>query len=130
MADLNESILSSVKKLLNLPEAYTDFDEDIVLHINSALDTIQQLGVGPIEHYEIESKANLWSEFIGDVKFINFVKTAVWLDVRLVFDPPTTSFQIESFQKRLEQLHWRLRVQADKTRPIPVVVVVVDPEIL
>ena len=129
MADLNDSILSSVKKLLNLPEEYTDFDEDIILHINSALDTIQQLGVGPLEHYEIEDKDNLWSEFIGDVKFINFVKTAVWLDVRLVFDPPSTSFQIESFQKRLDQLHWRLRVQADKTRPIPVLVIV-DPELL
>lgn len=129
MADPNDSILSSVKKLLNLPEEYTDFDEDIILHINSALDTIQQLGVGPLEHYEIEDKDNLWSEFIGDVKFINFVKTAVWLDVRLVFDPPSTSFQIESFQKRLDQLHWRLRVQADKTRPIPVLVIV-DPELL
>lgn len=130
MADLDDSILTSIKKLLNLPEDYTDFDEDIVLHINSALDTIQQLGVGPLEHYEIENKDNKWSEFIGDVKFINFVKTAVFLDVRLVFDPPATSFQIDSFQKRLEQLHWRLRVQADKTRPVPVLLVIVDPEIL
>ena len=30
-----ESILTSIKKLLGIAEAYTQFDADIIMHINS-----------------------------------------------------------------------------------------------
>ena len=40
------SILNTIKKMLGLDANYTTFDTDIIVHINSALMTLTQLGVG------------------------------------------------------------------------------------
>ena len=44
-----DSILTSVKKLLGLTEEYTAFDADLIMHINSVLMILRQMGVGPQE---------------------------------------------------------------------------------
>lgn len=131
MADTDGSILDDVKKLLNLPVDDESFDSELIVLINSAFGTLHQLGVGPLEEFEIADKSTKWSAFIADTKHIQSVKSAVWIDVKLVFDPPPTSFGILNYEKRLEQLQWRLRAEADKTGLLPtLVVLVVDPEIL
>ena len=40
------SILNSVKKLMGLTEEYKQFDEDLIIHINSVFAILYQLGVG------------------------------------------------------------------------------------
>lgn len=107
---MTDSILTSTKKVLGLEEAYTVFDPDILLHINSVFATLAQLGIGPPEGFAIEDKTALWSEFLGDDKRLNSVKTYVYLRVRLLFDPPTTSYMIESMNAQLKELEWRLNV--------------------
>lgn len=52
-----DSILTSVKKLLGLTEEYTAFDADLIMHINSVLMILRQMGVGPQEGFGI-SDAN------------------------------------------------------------------------
>ena len=42
-----ESILETIKKLLGPDSSYEVFDEDIIIHINTALADLTQLGVGP-----------------------------------------------------------------------------------
>ena len=42
-----DSILTSVKKLLGLTEEYAAFDTDLIMHINSVLMILNQMGVGP-----------------------------------------------------------------------------------
>ena len=111
MAD--DSILNTTKKLLGIEPDYTAFDLDIITHINSVFTTLQQLGVGPEDSFFISDATPTWSDFIGDEKNINSVKTYVGLRVRLLFDPPTTSFAIESFQNQLKELEWRLNVQVE-----------------
>ena len=44
---MEESILISIKKLLGITKDDTDFDTDIIIHINSVLAVLSQLGVGP-----------------------------------------------------------------------------------
>lgn len=110
----DDSILTSIKKLLNIPEEDTDFDTDIIIHINSAFATLHQLGVGPTDGFWIEDASKHWHEFIGDVRYIQSVKTAVYYEVRLAFDPPATSFGITAFQGQLEQLKWRLTIAVDR----------------
>ena len=39
-----DSILTSVKKLLGLTEEYTAFDADLIMHINSVLMILRQMG--------------------------------------------------------------------------------------
>lgn len=113
MALNQESILDSIKTLLNIVPEDTSFDEEIKIHINSAFSTLHQLGVGPTTAYAIESSAEKWGAFIGDRTEINSVKTYVYYEVRLAFDPPVTSFGISSFERMREELGWRLRIAVD-----------------
>lgn len=121
---MNSSILTSVKKTLGIAEEYTAFDEDIIMHINSVFSTLNQIGLGPAEGFEIIDKTAVWSDFLGIDKRLNSVKTYVYLRVRLMFDPPSTSYLIASMEKQAEQIEWRLNVQREETAwvdPNPVV---------
>ena len=114
---MEESILTSTKKILGLDEAYTVFDLDIITHINAAFTILHQLGVGPPEGYSIEDKTPRWSDFTlvdGTETSIHLVKTYIYLKVRSLFDPPTTSFLIEATEKQIEQAEWRLNVAREE----------------
>lgn len=106
---MESSILNSIKKLLGITVEYTHFDPDIVMQINSAFSTLNQLGVGPEEGFSIEDSSAVWTDFIQDDR-LNFVKTYIQLKVRLAFDPPTSSALMESFNRQLDELTWRLSI--------------------
>lgn len=110
---MSDSILTSVKKVLGIAEEYTAFDPDIVLHINSVFSTLNQLGIGPEVGFAIEDKEDLWSDFLGNDIRLNSVKTYVCLRVRLLFDPPATSFVQDSMKRQIEELEWRLNVHRE-----------------
>ena len=42
-----ESILTSIKKLLGIPEEYTHFDPDLIIHINSVFMALIRLKALP-----------------------------------------------------------------------------------
>ena len=110
-----ESILMSIKKLLG-DSAWSDhFDPDIIMHINSVFMILTQLGVGPAEGFSIEDDTAVWTDFIQDVKKLESVKTYVYLKVKLAFDPPLSSAVIESMNRLINELEWRLNVAAEST---------------
>lgn len=109
-----QSILDSTKKVLGVPADYDAFDVDIIMHINSVLATLQQLGVGPAEGFMIEGKEETWEEYLQGNINLNPVKTYVYLRVRLLFDPPTTSYLINALEKQKEELEWRLNVKREE----------------
>ena len=108
-----ESILTSIKKLLGPEEEYEYFDKDIIIHINSALMVLTQLGVRPSDGFFITDSSAVWTDFLGDTKKLEAVKTYVYLKVRLVFDPPSSSAVIESINRTISELEWRLNVAAE-----------------
>lgn len=109
-----DSILTSIKKMLGITAEYTHFDPDIIMHINTVFLTLAQLGVGPSDGYSIEDDYATWSDFLpeGDKRF-EAVKTYIYLKVRLVFDPPTSSAVIEAINRSIAELEWRLNVAAE-----------------
>lgn len=109
-----DSILTSIKKLLMLDESYEHFDKDIIMHINSVLATLTQLGVGPPEGFSISDKNATWSDFIGDAKNLEAVRSYVYLKVRLLFDPPTSSALIDSINRQASEYEWRININADR----------------
>ena len=113
---LETSILKTIKQMLGIEPSVTHFDEEIKVGINSAFADLHQLGVGPDDAFVIIDDQATWAQFIGSVKNIDSVKTYVYLSVRLVFDVPTTSFVIQSFEKRKEELGWRLNVELEGVR--------------
>lgn len=110
---VGESILLSVKKILGIEPDYTHFDPDIIIHINTVLSVLHQLGVG--EHpYAITDSNDMWSDFLGEEnKQLNDVKTYVALRVRLIFDPPTSSAMMEAINQTIKELEWRINVTVD-----------------
>lgn len=116
MAEVEDSILNTTKKLLGFDADYTAFDTDIIIHINSTFTLLQQLGVGPETGFLIVDDKTTWSEFIGDETIINAVRSYMYLRVRLMFDPPATSYLIESIRKQATELEWRLNVQMEGVR--------------
>lgn len=113
---MEDSILTSVKKMLGPEESYEHFDQDIITHINSALATLTQLGVGPEDGFVIEDKTATWTDFISSDKLLKLVPTFVYLKVRLGFDPPTTSAVLEAFERQAKEYEWRINVAAERDK--------------
>lgn len=112
-----ESILTSIKKLLGIDEEYEHFDSDIIMHINSALMTLTQLGIGPAEGYSILSKLETWQNFLGDTASLEAVKQYIFIDVKLAFDTSTTSnATLEALNRKKEELVWRLLIQRESMK--------------
>ena len=112
-----ESILTSIKKLLGIEESYEHFDRDIIMHINSVLATLTQLGVGPARGFSISDKTATWSDFLGDATNLDAVKSFIYIKVRLLFDPPTVAAVLESMNRQASEYEWRLNVGAETTLP-------------
>lgn len=112
---MSTSILESTKKALGVSEDYHVFDSDILMHINTTFSTLTQLGLGPAEGFSIEDVDATWDTLLrGDAR-LNNVKTYVYLKVRLLFDPPTTSYLLQAIQDQIKELEWRINT-AQETR--------------
>jgi hypothetical protein len=107
---MEQSILTSTKKILGIAEDYTVFDLDIITHINTAFSTLTQLGVGPATGFMINDATEVWTDFIEEDLQYNAVKSYVFLRVRALFDPPQTSYLISATERQIQELEWRLNV--------------------
>lgn len=108
-----ESILTSIKKLLGIEENCEHFDTDIIIHINSVFINLTQIGVGPPDGFRITDKTTTWDEFIKDGQNLDSIKTYVYLKVKLIFDPPMSSIVIESINRLISELEWRLNISVE-----------------
>lgn len=105
------SILTSIKKLLMIDEDYEQFDADIIMHINTVLLILTQMGIGPAEGFSITSKEETWDDFLGeDLSKLQMVKTYIGLRVRLIFDPPLSSSVIEVINQTIKELEYRMYI--------------------
>lgn len=114
---LEEKILSSIKKLLGLNDGVTVFDTDIVIHINTVFANLTQMGVGPQDDegknigFRISTGNEVWGDFTDDDILIDNVKTYVYIKVKMIFDPPTSSALIDAYNAQAKELEWRLYTQ-------------------
>ena len=108
-----DSILSSVKKLLGIEEAYEHFDVDIILHINSAFSILAQLGAGPPEGFTINDSSAVWEDFFPNSVLLNMVKTYIFAKVKMLFDPPTSGATMESMTNMISEYEFRIRAEVD-----------------
>lgn len=110
---MNNSILTSIKKLLGIPEEYTHFDADVIMHINSVFMVLQQLGVGPREGFHIEDSTVLWVDYLTDPDELQAVMSYMHLKVKLLFDPPASGTIMSCYQQMINEMEWRLNVAVD-----------------
>ena len=112
-----ESILTTIKTMLGIPEDETHFDQDIKININSVFMTLNQLGVGPSNGFFISDSTKTWSDFLQDQTDVEAVKSYMYLKVKLIFDPPSTSFVLDSMERQIKEWEWRLNAQVEKIIP-------------
>lgn len=110
---MEENILNSIKKLLGIPEDYTAFDQDIMIHINSVFMILSELGVGPSNGYSLKDGTEKWGNFISDDENLEGIKTYVYMKVKTIFDPPLNSAVLASMKELISEFEWRINNEAE-----------------
>ena len=121
-----DSILLNTKQALGLAEAYVVFDPELIMHINSVLAELNQLGIGPVEGFMINDYTPTWNDLIAGDYTLNNVKSFVFLKVKMIFDPPQVGTVAMAYEKMIDQLTWRINVAREIQLPLPTPVVVPD----
>ena len=110
-----DSILDSIKKLLGIQPEYRAFDEDLIIHINTVFAVLNQIGIGPQEGFFIVDETTNWDEYMSDINQAS-VRTYVYLKVRLLFDPPGSGILVDSINRMISELEWRLYLEGDSPK--------------
>ena len=105
-----ESILTSIKAMLGPAEEYEHFDPAIIMHINSALAVVTQVGVGPAEGFVIKDKTAVWTDLAPEGPALELAKSYIYAKVKLKFDPPTTGSHMEALKEEVREYEWRASI--------------------
>lgn len=110
---LQDSILNDIKKMNNVGKDDHNFDTDIIIHINDALDTCRQLGIGPKSGFEVEDDSQTWEDFFGDTQVVPSIRSYVYARVKILFDPPANSFVMDALKSKIAEFEWRGNVDVE-----------------
>ena len=113
---MNDNILASVKKICNILEDDTSFDQELILFINSALMVIMQEWHGMDHAFRLEDGTETWDDLLGEDTDYEGVKELIGLKVKLMFDPPSNSAVIQAMNDQIKDLEWRLYLWKDNDR--------------
>lgn len=108
----SSSILKDIKKLVQISDADTNFDTDVIIHINSTFMELRQMGIGPA-NYVITGETETWENYLGSAKNFEAVKTYIGMKLGLIFDPPGTGPSLASRERLILEYGWRLNIQAE-----------------
>jgi hypothetical protein len=111
------SILTSVKKSLGIAAEQEEFDVDIIMFINSIFVILHHLGIGPNNGFQIQDAVPTWTDYVGSSPLMNIIPTYVSLRVRMLFDPPTTSYLQEAMKNQIDEMEWRISVDRENSLP-------------
>lgn len=111
---MTDSILNSIKKLLNIEESNKDFDSELIININSVFMILGQLGLHD-GAFRIEDSTTSWDEYLEESDDLDAVKSYIYLKVKLIFDPPLNSSVMEAIKEQIRELEWRLNIQVEES---------------
>lgn len=114
-AEIESSILLSIKKSIVGPPEYTPFDADLIMHINSQIANLYQLGLDSAKSVVVDGADQLWTDLIpaGDSR-LQFVRTYVYARVKMIFDPPTSTAQMQALKDAAAEAEFRISTAVDK----------------
>lgn len=106
-----QSILKTIRRMIGPDEDYEYFDTELIIHINSTFSRLCELGVGPENPFYINGTEEVWSDFM-DTGDEERVKQYVYLSVKNIFDPPSSSSVMNAYKEQIEKLEWLLKETA------------------
>lgn len=92
---------------------YDVFDPELIIHINTAINELHQLGVKTCDNYIITGPDEMWDDIVEDNNNLSLIKTYIFLYVKTLFDPPTTGIVSDAMKRTLDRLEWRINVEVD-----------------
>lgn len=114
------SILESVKTMLDIGVDDTAFDVDVIFGINTCFAILQQIGLGPKEGFNVVDNTQEWSDYI-EGPMMSMVQQYVYLKTKVIFDPPNNSFLLTTYNERIAELEWRLKITTDGVFDDPII---------
>lgn len=109
-----DCVLTSIKKLLGIVKEDTSFDADVLMYINSNLVILSQIGVVISAEAPMIDDNTTWEEIIPDINKLEFIKTFIYLKVKLIFDPPLNNAVSDAMKQNINELEWRISVAVDQ----------------
>lgn len=117
--EVRDSILSSLKVALGIPKEHHEFDEELIFHINAVLSDLTLIGIGPEMGFEVEGETTTWQDYLGlDPRWL-LTKQFVYLQVKMMFDPPMAGYTTIAIREEAKKAEWKLSVLADELRGTP-----------
>lgn len=114
---MEESVLTSIRKLLGISDQDNAFDSDMIVSINSVFSTLYQIGVGDQGQYRIDDDKLTWKDIFSDrLDLLDLIKEYTYLKVRVIFDPPTSSYVLDALNNHIKELEWRIQIQAESPK--------------
>lgn len=107
------SILNLMRKSAGVGEECAHFDPEIIMHTNSILSVLTELGVGPTTGFRIEDNKKTWTDFLGSDCRLEMVKSYMAIRVRLLFDPPTNAALLTAMKEQASEFEWRINETVD-----------------
>lgn len=113
---MENSILFSIKNSLGVGDDIA-FDDEIIMHINSAFATLTQLGIGGSTGFTIDGEDQIWDGVGGlglPPMMLSLVRSYTFHKTRLLFDTPTASFAIDALKAEIREEEFRLQAFAEE----------------
>lgn len=122
--DLSNSILRDIKEAVGLSSDSTEFDTELLMHINGAIIKLNQNGVG--NFLVVKDSTVTWNDLYNPLQVIGnqyfqTVPLFITLSTKLIFDPPPPS-SVQYHANNVDQILWRLKIAYEEAYVAPVVI--------
>lgn len=117
---MESSILRSTKNSLGVGSD-TAFDDEIIMHINSAFATLAQVGVVEAVGFTISGDAENWDDADGlelEPMMLSLARSYTFHKTKLLFDPPASSFALEALKAEIREEEFRLQAFAEEAASV------------
>lgn len=110
-------ILGTIAKMVDadgMEGTNSYYNLDLLVHINTFLIDLYQVGIG--ERGFVITEDTTWEDYLHtDVGYLSAVKDYLYMQTKLVFDPPASSAAQNALKETSERILYRLREQIDCT---------------
>jgi hypothetical protein len=110
----NMGILTDIRSSLGLNPETTEFNSELMIHIDSGLDILDQVGFNNTSKHVYDDENISITDLYPTLSstLTRMAMQYLFIHVKLIFDPPApTTFQ---YMKDLEtELEWRIRLEFD-----------------
>ena len=107
-----DDIITDVKQMLGASIYDNSFDVNIVIAINSALAVLSDIGISEADNVCLEiGDTATWDDLLQGRTDIEYIKSYIYLKVKMLFDPPSSSALLDAYNRQIAEFEWRLNTK-------------------